>query len=101
MIILPPKFACGRQGAGVLRPKTFPGHAALGPDRFDRVFDAAVEAWLAIRAPQALRPDLNGSMVVCWDHARFMNHSCDPTSIGVGSGFEIARHDVRRGDELT
>ena len=74
-------------------------------DRFDRVIGPdAIRAWPpAVRAVAErfgyIAP--NGSWVVCWDHGRLMNHSCDPATVSVGSSLEIARRDLRRGDEVT
>ncbi len=42
----------------------------------------------------------DGSVVLCWDHARFNNHSCRPACRTVGD-FDIAVRDIARGGELT
>lgn len=42
-----------------------------------------------------------GELVLCWDHARFMNHSCDPSTTSIGTLMEIARRDIQPGEELT
>jgi uncharacterized protein len=39
--------------------------------------------------------------ILCWDHGRFLNHSCDPTCLGGTSQFEIAVRDIEEGEELT
>ena len=39
--------------------------------------------------------------LLCWDDARFVNHSCDPVMLDVGANIEIAARDLRPGDELT
>lgn len=44
--------------------------------------------------------ELDGSYVLCWDHARFNNHSCQPSCRTVGD-FDIAVRDIAAGDELT
>lgn len=43
---------------------------------------------------------LDGSYVLCWDHARFNNHSCQPSCRTVGD-FDIAVRDIAAGEELT
>jgi len=43
----------------------------------------------------------HGESVLCWDHGRFMNHSCSPVSLSPGVDFELAVRDVEVGDELT
>ena len=45
--------------------------------------------------------DKRGDYVLCWDHARFMNHACEATCLSPGYGFEIAVRDVEAGEELT
>lgn len=45
--------------------------------------------------------DRHGDMILCWDHARFMNHSCTATCLSPGYDFEIAVRDLRPGEELT
>ena len=42
-----------------------------------------------------------GEYVLCWDHGRFMNHSCDPTCVAPGFDFEIAIRDIEPGEQLT
>lgn len=44
--------------------------------------------------------DLDGAYVLCWDHARYNNHSCHPSCRTIGD-FDIAVRDLRAGDELT
>lgn len=43
----------------------------------------------------------NGNMVVAWDYGRYMNHSCEPSTVSVGSLCDIAAKDIKAGDELT
>jgi hypothetical protein len=43
----------------------------------------------------------DGNRVLCWDHGRYMNHSCDPTTTSIGTSIEIARRDIAVGDQLT
>jgi hypothetical protein len=45
--------------------------------------------------------DAEGRVILCWDHGRYLNHSCEPTMVGVGSTFEIAVRDVAAGEEIT
>ncbi len=45
--------------------------------------------------------DAQGDYVLCWDHARFMNHSCAPNCRSAGYDFEIAVRDIAPGEELT
>ncbi len=45
--------------------------------------------------------DKNGIRILSWDHARFMNHSCDCNSLSTGYEFEIAIRDILAGEEIT
>ncbi len=61
------------------------------------------------RLPELFRPGLRkytyitgaGEYVLCWDHGRYLTHSCEPTCISPGYDFEIAIRDIEAGDELT
>jgi hypothetical protein len=43
----------------------------------------------------------DGSIILCWDHARFVNHSCEATCLSAGFTFEIVVRDVHPGEQLT
>ena len=45
--------------------------------------------------------DDDGLYVLCFDNGRYMNHSCEPASLGIGRYFEIAVRDIFPGDEMT
>lgn len=45
--------------------------------------------------------DPSGNYVLCWDLGRYMNHSCNPQSRGIGYVFELAVRDIHPGEELT
>ncbi|HST25364.1 MAG TPA: SET domain-containing protein-lysine N-methyltransferase [Gaiellaceae bacterium] len=45
--------------------------------------------------------DADGMHVLCWDFARYVNHSCEPSCLGGTSEFEVAVRDLQPGDELT
>jgi hypothetical protein len=42
-----------------------------------------------------------GERILCWDLARFVNHSCHPTSIAPGLDLEIAVRDIEPEEQLT
>jgi hypothetical protein len=42
-----------------------------------------------------------GERILCWDNARFINHSCHPTSLAPGFDLEIAIRDIQAGEQLT
>ncbi len=45
--------------------------------------------------------DRTGQAVLCWDLARYMNHSCAANCLSGGYEFEIAIRDIPPGEELT
>ena len=95
-----------RTGCGVFATRFIPRGTILWVhDRFDRVLEKD-----QIRAmPTALRSvverlayvDRHGRWILCWDDARYQNHSCDSTTVSVGSGLEIAVRDVEAGKQVT
>jgi len=44
--------------------------------------------------------DAEGVYVLCWDIAKYVNHSCDPNCLGGRAEFEVAVRDVPAGEEL-
>jgi hypothetical protein len=42
-----------------------------------------------------------GDRILCWDHSRFVNHSCNPTSLAPGFDLEIAVRDIEEGEQVT
>jgi hypothetical protein len=46
--------------------------------------------------------DSTDMYVLCWDIARYINHSCESTCLPAGfDGFEVAVRDIHPGEELT
>jgi len=45
--------------------------------------------------------DKHSDFVLSWDHARFMNHSCESNTMMTDYGFEIAVKDIEQGEEIT
>jgi hypothetical protein len=45
--------------------------------------------------------DSKGDYVLCWDLARYINHSCEPSCRMAGYEFEVAVRDVHPGEQLT
>lgn len=42
-----------------------------------------------------------GERVLCWDIARYVNHSCEPNVLPSGWSFEMAVRDIAAGEEIT
>ncbi len=64
-----------------------------GFNALDFVQKAAIEKYSYL--------DAEGNMIVSWDHAKYMNHSCESNTIATAYGFEIAIRDIKAGEELT
>lgn len=45
--------------------------------------------------------DPEGNRVLCWDHAKYVNHCCHANTISTGYGFEIAIRDIMAGEQVT
>lgn len=95
-----------RTGHGVFASTPIPrGTVVWMHDELDQVISPAKVASL----PAALRRHVeryayvngNGDRVLCWDHGRYMNHSCAPSTTSIGTLLEVARRDIAPGEELT
>jgi hypothetical protein len=93
-------------GLGPVATKFIPkGTIAWVLDRFDIILSPAqIDALTPPYAEIASRysyVDPSGSSILCWDHARYMNHHCEPAVRGVTPQFQITVRDVQPGEELT
>jgi len=74
-------------------------------DELDQVVTSERVARISptMRAPLEKYSYLNGrgERILCWDHSRFVNHSCSPTSLAPGFDLEIAIRDIQEGEEIT
>lgn len=59
------------------------------------------EAMLARAYWHAYIPGAVDYYLLCWDDAKFMNHSCEPNCMAVAPGIEIAVTDILAGEQLT
>jgi len=94
-----------RIGYGVFATQPIPaGTITWVRDRFDQSLPAdSVRDLPGILHKALLRysyRDTDGSYVLCWDHARFNNHSCEPACRTVDD-FDVAVRDIPTGGELT
>lgn len=93
-------------GFGVVATRFIPrGTITWAIDKLDQVIAPERIATLTgiyqrVLLKHAFR-DAFGNAILCWDHARFVNHSCAPTSLAPGLNFEIAVRDIHPGEELT
>jgi len=93
-------------GHGVFATRLIPaGTITWVRDDFDQSFSEAEVSTLAPHYQRILDKyaftDARGLLVLCWDHSRFFNHSCDANCLGAGYDFEIAIRDIQPGEELT
>lgn len=94
-----------RIGYGVFATAPIPaGTITWVRDRFDQSFAVGAARELPEILHRALLRyayrDTDGSYVLCWDHARFNNHSCAPACRTVRD-FDIAVRDIPAGGEVT
>jgi hypothetical protein len=93
-------------GHGVVATQLIPkGTLTWVRDPLDRTFtpqafQAFDEAHRRVLETYCYR-NSKGHYVLCWDHARYMNHSFRPTCLPTPYGFEIAIRDIQPGEELT
>ncbi len=45
--------------------------------------------------------DHDGQHILCWDHARFVNHSFNSSCVSTAYNFELAVRDILPGEQLT
>ncbi len=93
-------------GHGVVARRFLPrGTITWARDPFDQVINANTHA--ALPEPLAAALDhfcyrrCDGSYLLCWDHARYMNHSFTPNCLLTPYEVEIAVCDIHPGEELT
>jgi hypothetical protein len=93
-------------GYGLFATRPIPkGSITWAADALDQIITPArLEALPEILSRQAHRYSyLNGrgDRILCWDHGRFVNHSCAAACLSPGFDFEIAVLDIATGEELT
>jgi hypothetical protein len=93
-------------GFGVFATAPIPrGTITWVQDALDQVFP---QARAAVLPPPLLESfdrysylNGRGERILCWDHARFINHSCIPTVLSPGFEFDLALRDIQSGEEIT
>ena len=93
-------------GYGVFATQDIPkGTILWALDPLDQMIDQAKAKAMKDPSESVLRRyswvNGNGDRILCWDFGRFMNHSCEPNSVGPGKlEFEIAVRDIKAGEEV-
>jgi hypothetical protein len=100
------RFISPEVGYGVFATQDIPRGTFLWVlDHFDRILTpaevGALQPQLRTIVDRYSYQAADGNFVFCWDFGRYMNHSCEPTSRGVGDAFEVAVRDVAAGEQLT
>lgn len=100
------RFVSPSIGWGVFATRLIPrGTITWVLDELDQRYTPAEIAALPAILRQQLTTysyvDRRGDHILCWDHARFFNHSCNANCLSVGYDFEIAVRDIAVGTELT
>jgi hypothetical protein len=100
------RFINEKIGYGVVALKFIPqGTITWAIDKLDRIF-----APDQVRAMDALYQQVldkytyrnaEGNHILCWDNARFVNHSSHANCFTTAYEFEIAIRDIQPGEELT
>ncbi len=100
------KFVNQSIGYGVFATRHIPaGTITWVRDALDQTFSAEEIATFDGEYREILEKytfiDAAGQAVLCWDLARYLNHSCSANCLAAGYDFEIAIRDIEKGEELT
>jgi hypothetical protein len=100
------RFINEQIGYGVIATRFIPrGTVTWVRDDFDQAFSAAQVECMAPLYRAIVEKycfvDAQGDFILCWDLARYLNHSCDPSCRSAGYDFELAVRDIHPGEELT
>lgn len=100
------RFISDAVGRGVVATHPLPkGTVVWVRDQLDRTFSP--EDLLGFDAAHREVLDTycyrnaSGHYVLCWDHARFVNHSFRPNCLPTAYGVEIVVRDIAAGEEIT
>lgn len=93
-------------GNGVYATKAIPkGTIIVVKDSFDRVIRR--QDFLSAKEPlqgmveNYVYHDKNGNLVLSWDHAKYMNHNCDPNTMMTDYDLEVVVRDIAIGEQIT
>ena len=100
------QFINDQIGYGVVAKAFIPkGTITWVLDRFDREFtkdeyDKMEDSYRSILDTYAYRNN-QGNLILCWDNARFVNHSFNANCLTTAYNFELAVKDIQIGEQLT
>jgi hypothetical protein len=100
------RFISSAIGYGVFATERIPrGTITWVRCAFDRTITVAeaqaLDPYYAAILDRYAYVDRAGDFVLCWDHGRYMNHSCAPTCLSPGFDLDLAVRDIEKGEELT
>ncbi|MDX1719764.1 MAG: SET domain-containing protein, partial [Salegentibacter mishustinae] len=100
------RFINEKVGYGVVATKFIPeGTITWVQDDLDHVFYTSQVEKLHPKSAQMLEKyafrNRFGDLVLCWDLAKYVNHSFNSNCFSTAYGFEIAVRDIQVGEELT
>lgn len=100
------RFISDAIGYGVVAKKFIPkGTITWVQDDLDRIFTPQDEARVSPKMRDYLETycftNSKGHKVLCWDNAKFVNHSFNSSCMSTAYDFEIAIRDIHPGEQLT
>jgi uncharacterized protein len=100
------RFINEKIGYGVVATKLIPkGTITWALDKLDRIYTPQDIAKMEPVYQQIMEKysyrNPQGNHILCWDNARFINHSSHANCITTAYEFEIAVRDIQPGEELT
>lgn len=100
------RYINAKIGYGVVATKLIPkGTITWAMDKLDRIFKPEEIQNYELTYQQILDTycyrDKDGNYILCWDHARFVNHSFNSSCITTAYDFEVAVRDIQPGEQLT
>ncbi|WP_415035703.1 SET domain-containing protein [Flavobacterium sp.] len=100
------RFISEQVGYGVVATKLIPkGTITWVQDELDRVYTPEEVQQLSPLMRDYLETycftNNRGEKVLCWDYAKYVNHSFVPSCFSTAYDFEIAIRDIQPGEQLT
>lgn len=100
------RFINDQIGYGVVATKLIPkGTITWALDKLDRIFSPQQVRAMDPLYQQVLDKytyrNAEGNHILCWDNARFVNHSSNSNCVTTAYEFEVAIRDIQPGEELT
>src|SRR3954468_8544713 len=100
------RYISDEVGVGVVATKLIPkGTIIWIKDDLDIILDEEyIESLDDVRKELIYKysyEDNDGEYVLCWDHARYMNHSFNPNCVDTAYDFELAARDIQPSEQLT